>query len=148
MREREREDGGRQRKREGGENWRKRKPQCGVGGWRMAIGIASTGQHVDDWTTYFYIVREIMGFPSWSGFPLGASGHRCTRQEIQRHPTPVSSIGFLHPQRSSFVPSRTHSPVQNSRRPALHFVALKKWSEPRYKRVIILINLISQIFFV
>lgn len=46
------------------ENRRKRKPQCGVGGWRTAIGIASTGQHVDDWTTYFYIVREIMGFPS------------------------------------------------------------------------------------
>lgn len=63
-RTKEREDSGRQPKREGGEKRRKRKPQCGVGGWRTTIGIASTGQHVDDWTTYFYIVREIMGFPS------------------------------------------------------------------------------------
>lgn len=38
------------------------------------------------WTTYFYIAGEIMGFPSWSGFPSGTSGHRCTRQEILHRP--------------------------------------------------------------
>lgn len=50
------------------------------------------------WTTYFYIAREIMGFPSWSGFPSGASGHRCTRQEIlHRHPRHILSVSCSRP---------------------------------------------------
>ena len=55
------------------------------------------------WTTYFYIAREIMGFPSWSGFPSGASGHRCTRQEILQPPSPPYPIGLLQPSRTFIV---------------------------------------------
>lgn len=74
------------------------------------------------WTTYFYIAREIMGFPSWSGFPLGAGGHRCTRQEIlHHHPRRILSVScsrptfivLAHPRSFTCLISPTYTPCHN-----------------------------------
>lgn len=66
------------------------------------------------------------GIPIMKWISLGS---QWTSMHPSRDPTPSDArilYRFPTPQRSSFVPSRTHSPVQSSRRPALHFVASKK----------------------
>lgn len=92
------------------------------GGGGGVRGLVEWPELDSTWTTYFYIAREIMGFPSWSGFPLGAAGgHRCTRQEIlHHHPRRILSVSCSRP---TFIVAGPPSLVHLSDQPHLYPVS-------------------------
>lgn len=105
--------------------WKETVAVVAIGGRGRGSGVRGLVEWPEldsTWTTYFYIAREIMGFPSWSGFPLGASGHRCTRQEIlHHHPRRILSVScsrptfivLVHPRSFTCLINPTYTPCHN-----------------------------------